>query len=260
MKHCPQCEFTFDDQQQVCDFDGTELSVVPERPPSFQIVKLAPAVSRSRVRRIVQSRPALAALALAGVLLSALLVGYYDSRNQPKGGMSNSQTRNDQARPLNSTQVDAVGQVETETDRPRIVSTQRRIGADQLPSSMVKRLLEGSGTRSAKLRRGPSSSKLVAIKRGPSSTQLMATKRKPVNVNKRAQARNRASLNSPERSRQQHGVANTRVNPRPVANFEIGNPKSETRSAHHRKDSKVIAVLKKTGSILKRPFELVADR
>ena len=30
MKRCPKCEFTFDDHQELCDFDGAELSVVPE--------------------------------------------------------------------------------------------------------------------------------------------------------------------------------------------------------------------------------------
>jgi hypothetical protein len=31
-------------------------------------------------------------------------------------------------------------------------------------------------------------------------------------------------------------------------------------STHHRKDSKVVAILKKTGSILTKPFKLIAGR
>jgi hypothetical protein len=236
MKHCPQCEFTFDDREQLCDFDGTELTVVPEMLPSFKSVSFAPAASGSFVRRLVKSRAGLPALALAGVVLSALLVGYYDSVSQGNIDMSQSQTRNNTASTFKSTQVDAVGQVETKADRPRIISTQRRIGADELPSSMVKRLLDGSRSRSFRSRRSPSSSKLVA------------TKRKAKNANRPSQARNQARPDSRERVRQQHSTAR-------MANRRLGGGTNE--SAHHRKDSKVIAILKKTGNILKRPFELI---
>ncbi|MGH9968775.1 MAG: hypothetical protein ACREBG_13230 [Pyrinomonadaceae bacterium] len=269
MKHCPQCEFTFDDQQQFCDFDGTELSVIPEPlPPSFKSVLLAPAASRSFVRRLVQSRVSMATLALAGLVLSALLIGYYDSVNQPNSGMSNSQTRNDTASMVPSTQVETATQAGTQVNRPRIISTQRRIGADELPSSMAKRLLEGSRSRSAKsgrspstnklvsTKRGPSRSKLVATKRGPSRSKLVTTKRRPENVNRQSQTRNQSRPNSAERGRRQHSVARV-TNRRPGWGT---NDRGTNESAHHRKDSKVIAILKKTGSILKRKFELFAGR
>jgi hypothetical protein len=251
MKHCPQCEFTFDDQVQFCDFDGTELNVVPELPPSLKSVPFAPASSGSSVRRLITSPAGLAALAFAGVALSALLIGYYDSESQPKTNMSVPQTRSDTASTVPSTQVDTVGQVETQANRPRIISTQRRIGVDELPSSMVKRLLEGSSSRSAKSRRGPSTTKLVATTRGPSSPKLLATTRKAANTTRQSQGRNQARPGPRDRGRQQHSVAR-------VAKGRQGGGANE--SAHHRKDSKVITILKKTGSILKRPFELIADR
>ncbi|MCM3902960.1 MAG: hypothetical protein ND866_14735 [Pyrinomonadaceae bacterium] len=251
MKHCPQCEFTFDDRQELCDFDGSELRVVPEKPPSFKSVSLAPAASGLSVRRLVRSPAGLAVLAVTGVALSALLIGYYDAANQPNVKMSASQTGADKANSAPSTQVDPLGQVASQTDRPKAISTQRRIGADELTSSMVKRLLEGSGSRSIKLRRGPSTSKQVATKRGPSSSKRMVAKRKTEKVNRNSQARNQARPRSRERGRQQHSTAR-------VANQRAGWVTNE--SAHHSKGSKVVGFFKKTGSILKKPFELIVNR
>ena len=323
MKHCPQCEFTFDDRQELCDFDGSELRVVPEKPPSFKSALLAPAASGLSVRRLVRSRAGLAVLAVAGVALSALLIGYYDAANQPNVNMSASQTRNDKANTAPSTQVDPVGQVARQTDRPKAISTQRKIGADELTSSMVKRLLEGSSSRSIKSRRGTSTSKLVATKRGPSSSKLIVAKRKPGKVNRNSQARNQARPSSRERGRQQHSAARVanqgagwgagsrergrqqysaarvanqgagwgagsrergrqQYSAARVANQGAGwDAGSRERgrqqysaarvanqgagwdaieSTHHRKGSKVVSILKKTGSILKKPFELIVDR
>jgi hypothetical protein len=239
MKHCPECEFTFDDQQEVCDFDGTKLLIVPERPPAFKSVSFAPPPF---VRRLVASRGGLATLALVGVALSALLIGYYDSVSQPEITMPPSQTHNAAA--------STAEQVETQADRPRSISTQRRIGADELPSSMVERLTDGSRSRSNKSQRGPSTPKLAVNQRksANSSVKLAASRRKSANPNRQSQARNQTRPGSRERVRQQHSTVN-------ITSRRTGWRASE--SAHHRKDPKVISILKKTGSVLKKPFELI---
>lgn len=272
MKHCPRCAFTFDDQVRSCDFDGTELKVVPELAPSFKSVPFEPASSGSSAHRLVKSPAGLAALAFAGVAMSALLIGYYDSVSQPNINFTVPQSRSDTASTVPSTTVET-GQGEWQADRPRIVSTQRRIGADELPASMVKRLLEASRSRSNKSQRDASTTKTVAIQSDPSSRpsspKLLATQRKPANISRQSQARNQARPGPRDRGRQQHSV--TRVL-RPggqeldrrqhsvarVADRWLGGDANE--SAHHRKDSKVLKILKKTGSILKRPFELIAGR
>lgn len=251
MKHCPQCAFTFDDQAQVCDFDGTELSPVPEIPPSFKKVSFATESSGSFARRLVTSRAGLAVLALGGVMLSALLIGYFDSLNQSNVDKSTSHTRDDRSSIVSSTQVDTTGQAEVQTDRPRIVSTQRQIGADELPPSMVKRLLQGTRSQSAKPRRDRPATKLLATKRRSSSSRLVATRRKPQNTTRQSQARNQSRSGSRERGRQQHSVAGSASRPHGWRVDE---------SSHHRKDSKVVAILKKTGSIFKKPFELIVSR
>jgi DNA gyrase/topoisomerase IV subunit B len=251
MKHCPQCEFTFDDQEQDCDFDGTKLRPVPELLPSFKKVSFAPASTWSSIRHHITSSAGQATLALAGLLLSALLAGYYDSVNQSNVNKSTSQAQDDRATMVPSTQVDTVAQAKVQAERPRIISTQRKIGADELPSSLVKRLLEGTRAQSAKSRRNPSDTKLVVTKRGPSNSRLVATRRKPRNATRQSQATNPARPGSRDRGRQQHSIAS-------VTYHQPG--RSANESAHHRKDSKVVAILKKTGSILKKPFDLIVDR
>ena len=137
MKRCSQCEFTFDDHQQTCDFDGTELTAIEELPPAFRTVSLAPAVSSSPVRRLIQSRACLAVLAMVGVVSSALLVGYYDSVNQPSIDVaSTAQTQNDMVNVVPHP-AEKADQARLEpVAKPRRISTQRKIRADEKFSSM----------------------------------------------------------------------------------------------------------------------------
>lgn len=86
MKRCPQCEFTFDDHQHFCDFDGTELSAILERRPSSQNLSAPHAILPSVVLRFLRSNFSLAVLALAGIVLSALLVGYYSATEAESKG------------------------------------------------------------------------------------------------------------------------------------------------------------------------------
>lgn len=266
MKHCPQCEFTFDDQEQVCDFDGTDLIPVPETPPSFKSISFASPSSRSFICRLVTSRAGLIVLAPVAVLLSSLLIGYIDSANQSKVEKSTSQTR-DSASMVPSTSVDAIGQAQVQTDvqpnRPTTISTQRKIGPDELPPSMVKRLQAGTRSQSARTPRNSRDTKLVATKRRSSNSRLVASRRKPANATRQSQARNQARPGSRERARQQHTVASgayRRQQPS-EASGEYRRPGwSTNESAHHRKDLKVVAILKKTGSILKKPFDFIVDR
>jgi hypothetical protein len=74
MKHCPACNFSFSDSHRVCDFDNTEL--VPD-PVRQSLMKLKP--------RLLHSRPSLkkpmllTSLAVLGLFLSAVFIGYLES-------------------------------------------------------------------------------------------------------------------------------------------------------------------------------------
>jgi len=77
MKQCPKCDFTFADFHHVCDFDGTELV------PDADQASLNVSPPSSCLRRAVKSPFFLMGLTVVGLLTSALMIGYYDSVNQP---------------------------------------------------------------------------------------------------------------------------------------------------------------------------------
>jgi len=235
MKHCSQCEFTFDDEQKFCDFDGTELIAVTQ-PPATRV---------SHPRSLLHSTLPLALVMIVGVLSSALLIGYYDSADQPTVS-SNTGTRNPGATLNPPVQVDTRDQAKTPPDGPTRISTRRRIstlrGPAAMPASTITRPSEKSRSR-----RSHSA-------RGPANAQLAATN-----------ARHRKSKNSLETRNQKRFGAPQQVQPRQsvarVANRKCGvdrlgcnGARSNTESMHHAKDSKLVALLKTTGRLLKRPF------
>jgi hypothetical protein len=81
MKRCPKCDFSFVNSQHVCDFDGTDLVDDPSTLPVSPAVS-ALAATQSPFLRLVKSPVFLVALSLAGLVSSALLIGYYDAASQ----------------------------------------------------------------------------------------------------------------------------------------------------------------------------------
>lgn len=74
MKHCPSCNFSFPDFHRVCDFDGTELVLDPERQ---SLMRVNP--RRSYPRPGLIKPMLLTSLAVLGVFLSAVFIGYLES-------------------------------------------------------------------------------------------------------------------------------------------------------------------------------------
>src|ERR1700730_1339736 len=218
MKRCSQCEFTFEDNQQFCDFDRTELTVVPEPFPSFKKVSVPATVFPSFFLRVARSRVSLAVLAFAGVMLSALLIGYNDSGNQPKLDIaSTAEIRNDMVNPVPQAPSELPAQTQPEqVAKSRFISTQRTIRADE------------KSVASSKKER-PSTSKPEEHKRRFEKDRELLSRNQKIG------------------SQKANGESLARNQKRPDGN------KSE--NSHQRGDSKVVAILKKTGRILKRAFE-----
>ena len=91
MKHCPACNFSFPDSQGVCDFDGTELVLDPER-QSLMKVKQPRAFPQPSLKRPML----LTSLAVLGVFLSAAFIGYLDSPAPYVPSVKNEETQNSQ--------------------------------------------------------------------------------------------------------------------------------------------------------------------
>src|SRR5712691_9351776 len=83
MKRCPKCDFSFASFHHVCDFDGTDLVDDPSTLPVSPGVSALVAATQSPFLRLIKSPVVLAVLALAGLLSSALLIGYFDAASQP---------------------------------------------------------------------------------------------------------------------------------------------------------------------------------
>ena len=82
MKRCPKCDFCFASFHHVCDFDGTDLVDDPSTLPVSPGIS-ALAATQSPYLRLIKSPVSLAVLALAGLVSSALLIGYFDAASQP---------------------------------------------------------------------------------------------------------------------------------------------------------------------------------
>ena len=65
MKLCPQCHFTFEDRELVCDFDGSELTPCADPDPLAD--RIVPPAKQSNLRRFANLRVAL--VGLTGLLL-----------------------------------------------------------------------------------------------------------------------------------------------------------------------------------------------
>jgi hypothetical protein len=267
MRRCSQCDFIFEDDQQVCDFDGTELTSVPEPIPLAQ--KISPSLSTlndlhpSPIRRFIRSPVSLAVLALAGVASSALLIGIYDSASEPntKSNIdlaSNSQRQKDIVTLALSPSSDQAKS--DQVAKPKLISTQRKIRANEKSAAITPMLKwEPVASRSRApqsrpaSRPGSSTAKLEAR----AGSRKAASKTKRANTNREALARSHpaASPIGVKASNPMRAATPTRVSQRSIAQVANRRTGSESESARQKRDSKLVAILKKTGRILKRPFE-----
>src|SRR3989442_15645439 len=72
MKRCPECEFVYEDEQSLCDMDGTGLVFYPQPLPGEETTSPQPLNVRAR-----RSWKTVAIVALAGLALGAILFVYY---------------------------------------------------------------------------------------------------------------------------------------------------------------------------------------
>src|SRR5437016_11663222 len=169
MKRCPQCDFRFADFHHVCDFDGTDLvddpeRLAPEAPPTA-------AGSASLFLRMLKSPLFSIGLAVMALVASALLIGYYDSANQPNLIAQNPETPNSVATRVTPDQASA--QTSTQV-QPRAPSSTRsditNSKAEQDFAARGERRVTASRSRSrlhssASVRNKPSRSEIAQIGR-----------------------------------------------------------------------------------------------
>jgi hypothetical protein len=245
MKRCPQCEFVYEDEQTVCDMDGSELlneALSVPLPPLDEIKSEPPGVSANPSSR------SFVMPAFAGIILATLLfVAYYATthgRRSPNAGQTTASATAAAPQPLikvdpQPTPASSASPLELE---PTL--------ADPAPSEPQPRL-------AARLSSGPvSAAGSSARNRGPVIIRLT----------------NGASISADEAWEKREGIwyrqaglvtflkrskvrAIERPTPvRPASPTPLpAKPKSASTPA--KKDSRVSSILKTTGRILKRPFK-----
>ena len=173
--------------------------------------------SPSRFLRVSRSPAALAGLLLVGVTLSALMIGYYDAANSTDSNLN----------------LEYGGQVEVNTPSlvPAYVSMERRVAsskeASSMPSSEIKWLAEDPEPEVSEARSTTPTPKTPAT--------LRANTRRTARANRQLLANNQMNVSNQVADR---------------------GPNRASANRRRQKDSRVVAILKKTGSILTWPFKL----
>ena len=221
MKRCPKCDFSFASFHHVCDFDGTDLVDDPVTLPVSPGIAALVAATQSPFLRLIKSPVFLAVLALAGLLSSALLIGYFDAASQPNSIAESQASRNSASNstaslaPPVQPPIQPQAQVGTRApsfSRPEI---SKRKAAKDL-SSTRERLVTASRSRS-RLRSSPSI-------RNQQSRPEIALQRQP---------KDKALQKESKESALQR----------------------DSKENANRKESKLTATLKTTWNILKKPFK-----
>jgi hypothetical protein len=253
MKRCPKCDFSFVNFHHVCDFDGTELVDDPETLPVSPGVSALVAATQSPFLRLVKSPVFLTALALAGLVSSALLIGYYDAASQANSIAASRASRDSPdshasiaslvpptqpaaqppARPL----ARPLARIRTRvpSTSPNEVSTPTRRGSDRVTSrpEISKPAKDRSSTRGRSLTASRARARLHP------SPSIRNQQIKPETALQTQPKDKALQKESKESALQRDSKENER----------------DSKETANRKGSKLTATLKATWNILKKPFK-----
>ena len=216
MKRCPQCEFSFDDEESCCDFDGSELLPI--------LNNLRPAPSSSRLGRILRSPIPLGTLGLSAVILSALVVGYYDAASQASSS--------EPVTPLSANEQ-----------------------AASLPAAPPMEL--PAATTIVRSHSGMNSARQAPTIRRAAPVRIVHRSRTVGRAKELAVSRKRLASNKTHR-RQVTRLRGAGVAKRIVKQTQLRDANSQTlepAETHHKSESKFTALLKQTARLLKTPFQ-----
>ena len=227
VKHCPACNFSFPDFHRVCDFDGTDLVSDPEP------LSLVKSPRPSRLLRTLRS-PVFWGGVLAFVAVSnAFLFALYDAGSQSAPAVKA------QPSPV------SIGRVIPSTPASRPALSRKRS-----PLTRGKSRNSSASLGHAHLARVPS---LAARQRRPA--KIARTPVRPPTTSVATQ---------PDRA-----VTPTKPAPLATISREVLNPngarsspqksevaqRKESPQSPHQKDPKLVAMLKTTWRVLKKPFK-----
>jgi cytoskeletal protein RodZ len=224
MKRCPQCEFIYNDDQNLCDMDGRALvyddalATLPYS--SLPVNDLQVPKSRLRVLTVP---------ALAGLILAAFIcLGYYAAprliaKPETRGSSESQKLKNDS---LPETAPASTDPSKPTTEPAKAADTSQSIGDARDPSEPTSAIQRNS-SKAAKVEKPDQ--RLTIARRLPPLRRVPPLPRLPP-----AKLRSTTSANS-------------------VSTQE---KRTEVAGVNQKKESGVRSFLKKTGQILKKPFKL----
>lgn len=294
MKLCPQCEFIYEDDQSFCDMDGKELvfgsgalAFEEDTAPEGSELHDQAAAAASLTANLPppptgwQSRST-AVAAIVGIILAALLFGvYYARTHQPRPANANQATNQTSAE--SSSQATTVtadaqalaidsasGEQSSVYPSPEELPESQNVTSDSTsstPEGSLSRTRLGSNPVSAGRSAVESSpSVIIWLKNGASIKADEAWERNDgvwyrqeglVSFLNRSDVRSIQRLPAPS-SRSTLTAGNTGEKNRKAENATAQNQARPVRpeAAGAKKESKVTSFLKKTGRMLKKPFQL----
>jgi hypothetical protein len=217
MKRCLQCEFIYEDDQRVCDMDGSKLAVDSRPLPNLQALYNDPSVTGAKRKWKGHTVPAFASLILAAVLFLFYQVSIHQPAHQ---------------------NFVAPPQVVTESAQPTAPNPLATNSTSNTRSGAIIETDIGDN-RVEVPRTSPGNTGIANANRsGATHTPKEALVRKP---------------NRNENQKPAESANNSRRNAGPAS---IQRPVPVPRNDDADKDSKIGSLLKKTGRLLKKPFRL----
>ena len=227
MKRCPKCHFSFADFHRVCAFDGSPLLEDSQRPPSF-VKDRSP---RTRFRRVPKLQLFPDGVAVVALLASALLIRYYHSPRESNSMVALQASQNAFVSPASPAkdvtrppvQHQAQKKVATASTRAAVPTNSKRT------ESVFKRTEKSASP--ARREATVSRQQATASRRGVTASRQKATASPLVH-----------RFNSPDSADNQ------------VPKWPAARP-TECEDAADRKQPKLLAMLKTTWRVLKKPFK-----
>lgn len=280
MKHCPQCDFIYEDDQIVCDMDGKELVLDPATSVSATPVMVSDGLPMESTGRRWRNFALLTAFVIAALVIVIYLARANQLRSLRAPGVPESSTdRSAGDIPPQSTSGDAYLQPSSYD----LVSTQTPSADTALPEQSREQSNELATAETVQTTAGSLASSSPTSKESLAHTRLTPG---PVNAgvpsgNSRGpvivRLNNGASIRADEAWEKREGIwyrqggVVTFLKRSQVRTIErLPFPSSRSKSAANatgeksrqtepvtetKKESKVTSFLKRTGRILKKPFK-----
>lgn len=244
MKRCPQCEFVYEDDQTVCDMDGSELFRDALSLPLPALENILPEAGKLPAGSQGSKWRGLAVPAIAGVVLAAVLfLVYYAVTHRSRPGQSNQSTLSATSVPQPAPDLapsPSLAEAPSPEQSPNLTESSPPVQpatAARLTSSPVS--AAGGTGRGPVVIRLNNGAAIMADEAWEKREGIWYRQAGMVTFLKRSRVR---AIESSARPRS--------VPPKPDAK----KPKPE--SAKPKKESTIGSILKTTGRILKKPFKL----